>query len=104
MLPGFAAIGRDLEGSDAFVGVHDLHAEPVCRNTFLVVQLQRGGYRAGDVGPRYVDDTNAWLCEGGEGIGEEVEVIEAATGTLINNLGRTLTTEGWISRTGAKLP
>lgn len=75
LLPGFSAISRDLEGSDALVGVHDLHAEPVRRDTFLVVQLQRGGYWAGDVVPRHVNDTNAWLCEGGEGIGEEVEMV-----------------------------
>ncbi len=74
-MPGASTVGADFKTGNSFVGVHDLHAEPVCRDTFLVVNLEGAGDGAVDVVPRYAHDAQVGVGEGREGIWEEVEVV-----------------------------
>jgi hypothetical protein len=63
-----------------------LHAEPVSGNSFFVVELEGCGDGTGNVGPGYVNDTRGGVGEGGEGVGEEVEVVEAAAWAFVHDL------------------
>ena len=89
-MPGASAIGRDIKGGDALVGVDDLQAEPVGRDAFFIVNLEWRSDGAVDVGPSYVDDTQGGVCEGRKGVGKEIEVVRATAGTLIYDLEKTI--------------
>lgn len=85
-LPGRAVVGRNLELSDGDVGVHDLHAEPVLRCAFFVFEDDGRSDSARDDGPRNRDDALVWVFKCLKGVGEEVEAVCFAAGTLIDNL------------------
>lgn len=85
-LPGGAAIRRDLELSNRDVRVDDLHGEPVLRRPLFVAEAERRGDAARDDVPRHIDDAEGRVCESGERVREEVEVVGAAAGALIDNL------------------
>lgn len=85
-MPGGSAVGGNFELGNSLVGVDDLHAEPVGRDTFFEVELERGGDGAVYVVPGYVDDAFGEGGEGGEGGGVEIQVVGSAAGTLVSNL------------------
>jgi hypothetical protein len=83
--PCLAAVGRDLELGDADVRVADLHREPELGGTLLVLELDGRGDAAGDEVPADGDYSGVGV-ELGVGVGEEIEVIAAASGALVDNL------------------
>jgi hypothetical protein len=85
LLPGAAAVGADLELGDGLVGVDDLDGEPVLRGALLVVQVQGGSDAAADELVRRLDDAIG-AADGGEGVGEEIEVALLALGALVDDL------------------
>ena len=85
-LPGGAAIRRDLELGDWDVRVDDLHGEPVLRRPLFVAEAERRGDAARDDVPRHIDDAEGRVCESGERVREEVEVVGAAAGALVDDL------------------
>lgn len=87
-LPGGAAVGGDLELGDGDVGVHDLHAEPVGRGAFLVLEHDGRGDTAGDNRVADGDDALGLGAELGEGVFEEVELVDGALGALVDDLGK----------------
>jgi len=84
-LPGGAAIRRDLELGDWDVRVDDLHGEPVLRRPLFVAEAERRGDAARDDVPRHVDDADGRVCESGERVREQVEVVGAAAGAFVND-------------------
>ena len=86
LLPSRTTVRADLQGRDALVRIDHLHTEPVGRDAVLVVELQRRRDGAVDEVPGDGDDALGLRGEGGEGVGEEVEVVQAAAGALVNDL------------------
>lgn len=84
-IPCLATVGRNLELGDADVRVADLHREPVLGGTLLVLELDGRGDAAGDEVPADGDYSRVGV-ELGIGVGEEVEVVAAAVGALVDNL------------------
>ena len=84
--PSRSAIGTDFETRDWFVRVDDLHAEPIGRDAFFVMEFERSGDGALYDLPGNVDNTEGLVGEGGEGIGEEVKMVGSTAGALIDNL------------------
>jgi hypothetical protein len=84
-LPCLSTVGRDLELGDADVRVADLHREPELGGTLLVLELNGRGDATGDEVPADGDYSGVGV-ELGIGVGEKVEVVSAAAGTLIDNL------------------
>lgn len=87
-MPRASTIRANFQLGDCFVGIDDLHTEPVFGHAFFVVHLQRRGDGAIDIRPCNVNDTCARSSEGGERSGEEIKVVCAAAGTFINDLER----------------
>ena len=85
-LPGGAAIRRDLELGNRDVRVDDLHGEPVLRRPLFVAEAERRGDAARDDVPRHLDDADGWVCESGERVREQVEVVGAAAGAFVDDL------------------
>ena len=85
-LPGGAAIRRDLELGNWDVRVDDLHGEPVLRRPLFVAEAERRGDAARDDVPRHIDDAEGRVCKSGECVREEVEMVGAAAGALVDDL------------------
>lgn len=85
-MPRFTAVGADFEALHRQVGVKNLRAEPVFAGAVLVVKAEWGGYAASDRCPSSIDDASGRISQPGEGVLEEVEVVFAAIGTLVDNL------------------
>lgn len=92
--PGPTAVGRDLKLGHANVGVHDLHTEPPPASALLVLENDRGRDATGHKLPRHGDDAPVRVVKLGEGIGEEVQMVGAASGALVNDHGCDLVTPG----------
>lgn len=76
------------------MSVDNLGAEPVLGNAAFHVDLERtADVRAGHIVPSNVDNANALGCEIGERVGEEIKMVLAAAGALVDNL------EGKVSNT-----
>ena len=86
--PAAAAAAADLELLDPLGRVDDLHGEPVLGGPGLGVQLQGRADGAAHVRPADGDDALGRVGELLEGVREEVKVVQAAAGTLVDDLGR----------------
>lgn len=84
--PGLSVIGRDVEAGDGDVGVHDLHAEPVRRSAFLVLEDDRRGDATGHNGVANGDDALRLGAELGESVLEQVELRDCTLRALVHNL------------------
>ena len=85
-LPSGAAIRRDLKLGDWDVRVDNLHGEPVLRRPLFVAEAERRGDATRDDVPRHVDDAEGRVCESGERVREQVKVVDAAAGALVDDL------------------
>jgi hypothetical protein len=87
-LPG-DPVGADLERRDRYIGVNNLHAEPILRRAVLIVEDDRAGDTAWDDRPAHVDDTNGERSEFAEYVLEQVQMVlwfRATVRAFVDNL------------------
>lgn len=69
-----------------------MHAEPVWRGTFFVLEDDRGSDTAGNDGVRDGNDSIRLGADLGETSFEKVELVDGTFGALVDNLRRGLAT------------
>ena len=84
-MPG-VAVGADFERRDRYIGINDLHCEPILRRTILIVEDNRAGDTACDNRPGHGDNTSGGVIELGECVREQVQMVLATAWAFIENL------------------
>ena len=85
-MPSAPAVCANFEGGYCFVGIDHLDGEPVCRDSFFVMNFKRGGDGTSNIFPCDIDDALGRIGQCGESCREEVEMVYSASGTFVDDL------------------